>query len=659
MRLGVDVGGTFTDLVGWDEERGRAVVSKALNDVSGTTDGVLAAIEQAELTASSIVELIHGTTMVTNLLIERNAGEVGLICSKGFRDVLEIQLSWRERTFDLRYQKPAPLIPRRLRLEVAGRINSNGDELVPLDHEGVATAARQLLDEGVESIVVAFYNAYANPVHERTAGDLIRSIGRGVPVSLATDVDPRIGEYHRVSTAVLNAMAIPKMKAYESSLDALIDAPTYYMHSAGGMMPAREATERPIQLAFSGPAAGVLAGRSVALSTGFDNVITMDMGGTSCDVCLIWQGELRYKDHIDIDWGIPARIRSLAVHTVGAGGGSIASRDPGGALKVGPLSAGAVPGPVCYGRGGTQPTVTDANLVLGILSSETGLIGGQLELADDDAAKALEALGQQFGVTAHEVALAIHRMVNANMAQAIREITVRQGIDPRQCALIAFGGAGGQHAAGVAEELGIKDIVIPSNGSVLSAAGLLLADMEVSSQETSLMPAEQLESSVTEAAFVRITKDAIRRMGAADEEDLVSERYVSMRYVAQSHELVVPLMEDVREAVEVFESEHERLFGTRLGDPVEVVDLFVTVSLRARSVPDPALLSGSSLSRTAKVPARFVYLENGLVDVYPRSEVTAGIKGPCLLQEDNSVTFVPSTACVTRTEPHIVLKLLS
>lgn len=657
MRLGVDVGGTFTDLVGWDEEQGRAVVTKALNDESGTTGGVQAAIERAGANSSSIDELIHGTTMVTNLLIERNSGEVGLICSRGFRDLLEIQLSWRERTFDLAYQKPPPLIPRHLRLEIGGRIASTGSELEPLDQKEVAAVAIKLLDEGVESIVVALYNAYANPIHERTAGDIVRSLAGTVPVSIATEVDPRIGEYHRVSTAVLNAMAIPKMKAYAAALKALIQSPTYYMHSAGGMMPAKEATERPIQLAFSGPAAGVLAGRSVARSVGFDNIITMDMGGTSCDVCLIWDGELQYKDQIDIDWGIPARVRSLAVHTVGAGGGSIAWQDPGGALKVGPLSAGAVPGPVCYGRGGTKPTVTDANLALGILSSESGLIGGQLELSGEGAAEALDVLGERFGVEGNEVALAIHRMVNANMAQAIREITVRQGMDPRECALIAFGGAGGQHAAGVAEELGIKDIVIPSNGSVLSAAGLLLADLEVSAQETLLMPAEQLEGAVAEESFIRMRKDLIERLGVGDERNLVTERFVAMRYVAQSHEIMLPLSGGTRDAVEAFESEHERLFGTRLGDPVEVVDLFVTVSVRGRPMPDPASLSASGLRTKARTNPRFVHLEKAVVDVYPRNDVPAGTKGPCLLEEDNSVAFVPSSASVVRTEPHIVLEL--
>lgn len=659
MRLGVDVGGTFTDLVGWDPESGHVVISKALNDAVGTTRGISAAIEQAGIEASWVGELIHGTTMVTNLLIERNAGEVGLICSEGFRDLLEIQLSWRERTFDLAYKKTPPLIPRRLRLEVPGRIETNGEEQTPLDKDAVADAARKLVGAGVESIVVALYNAYVNPVHERIAAEVIRGITRVIPVILATDVDPRIGEYQRVSTAVLNAMAVPKMKSYASSLKTVVEAPTFYMHSAGGMMPAKEATDRPIQLAFSGPAAGVLAGRSVAQSVGFENAITMDMGGTSCDVCLIWGGELQYKDHIEVDWGIPARIRSLAVHTVGAGGGSIAWRDTGGALKVGPLSAGAAPGPVCYGRGGTDPTVTDANLVLGILSSESGLIGGQLELSAAAAVKAMAALGDRFDVSAQEIALAIHRMVNANMAQAIREITVRQGIDPRECALISFGGAGGQHSAGVAQELGITNVVIPSNGSVLSAAGLLMADLQVSSQETLLMPAEELDGPAAAEAFMRITNEAVQRLEASGRQDLVFERFVSMRYIAQSHEIVVPLVNDAKGKgmIEAFESEHERLFGTRLGDPVEVVDLYVTVTLQGKPTADQAILASSRLTSLGARSSRFVYLEDETVALYPRAGVEAGTEGPCLLEEDNSTAFVPSSAVVARTAPHIVLEL--
>jgi N-methylhydantoinase A len=657
MRLGVDVGGTFTDLVGWDPHTDRVVLGKALNDVSGTTDGIRDAIRQVGMDSEDITELIHGTTMITNLLIERNAGRVGLICSQGFRDLLEIQLSWRARTFDLGYLKSPPLIPRHLRLEVPGRMRSNGAEEIPLDKKAVAEAARSLVDAGVESVVVALYNSYANPAHERVAGEIVRSIVRGVPVTLATDVDARMGEYQRVSTAVLNATAVPRMRSYSSALGAILQTPTFYMHSAGGMMPAKEATERPIQLAFSGPAAGVLAGRSVASSLGFENAITMDMGGTSCDVCLIWNGELQYRDQIDVDWGIPARIRSLAVHTVGAGGGSVAWKDPGGALQVGPLSAGARPGPVCYGRGGTEPTVTDANLVLGIISSEAGLIGGQLELLDEEAGKALDALGQQFDVKAAEIALAIHRIVNANMAQAIREITVRQGIDPRDCVLVAFGGAGGQHAAGVAHELGIATVVFPTNGSLLSAAGLLLADLQVSAQETILAQLHDLDQESTREAFSRLIVEARARLELDESSDLVVERFASMRYVAQSHEIVVPLDEHFAGAAATFEAEHERLFGTRLGDPIEVVDLHVTASVKDRPNPDPSVLASPASPYASADSRRFVHLQGSEVSVLARDQVVDGTKGPCLLEEANSVVYVPAFGIIRIAHPHLVVEL--
>jgi N-methylhydantoinase A len=657
MRLGVDIGGTFTDLVAFDGDQSRVLVGKALNAAEGPASGLKTALESVDVEGAEVRELTHGTTLVTNLLIERSGATVGAICTRGFRDLLEIQLSWRSRTFDLRYEKTPSLVPRHLRVEVEGRIDSGGHEVEPIDEEGVEESVRRLLTDGVTSIVVALYNAYANPAHERQVEEIIRRVAPTIPITLSTVVDGRIGEYERASTAALNAIAVPRMRRYVDDLDAAIAAPIRYMHSAGGMLPSPEARARPIHLAISGPAAGVLAGREVARQLGRRNAITMDMGGTSCDVCLIWDDELRYRNQIEIDWGVPARIRSLAVHTVGAGGGSIAWSDAGGALRVGPRSAGAAPGPACYGRGGTEPTVTDANLMLGILSPEAGLLGGSLSLDVEASARVLEPLGEQFDVSADEVAGAIHSIVNANMAQAIREITVRQGIDPRACSLVAFGGAGPQHASGVAEELEINEVLIPVNGSVLSALGLLVADLQVSSQESVLLPLECLDSEEMEAALNSLADDALARIEVEAHDDLILQRFGGLRYVGQSHEVTVGLTGGAERVTEAFEAEHERLFGTRLGDPIEIVDVWVTVTKPCRVRPTPDDLAIESNSGDLRLRDRELRMAGGSVPVYSRSALSSELSGPCLVEERNSVTLVPANGRARSELSHLVVEL--
>jgi N-methylhydantoinase A len=545
MRLGIDVGGTFTDLVAYDATRRRLVVDKMLNHTGGSGVDVVDALKASAIEPAEVAEFTHGTTKVTNLLIERSGARVGLLCSRGFRDVLEIQLSFRERSFDIFYEKVAPLVPRHLRLEVRGRILASGGEAEPQDDSEIQTAIEALLADGIDSLAVALHNSYANPMHERHIQDVAMAIAPELPVSLSSTVDPRIGEYQRVSTCVLNALAVPTMQAYADDLRANLPFAALYMQSAAGVMPADEVRERPIHLAFSGPAAGVVAGREIARQLGFQNAITMDMGGTSFDVCLIWGDELVYRDQLDIDWGVPARVESLDLHTIGAGGGSICWRDSGGTLTVGPRSAGAIPGPVCYGRGGEEPTVTDANLVLGILSPD-GLLGGQLTLDKERATEAFRRLGAAFDVSAEEAARGAYAIVNANMAQAIRTITVEKGIDPRDCALVAFGGAGPQHAATVAELLGMRNVVIPAETSVLSALGLLTADVRLTAVRTLLRPLAALGSGEVEEVFRQLEAEATNRMnvGPAGDEPLSISRHVGLRYVGQSHEVPLRLLSE-------------------------------------------------------------------------------------------------------------------
>jgi N-methylhydantoinase A len=403
----------------------------------------------------------------------------------------------------------------------------------------------------------------------------------------------------------------------------------------------------------------VLAAREVARELGRRNVITMDMGGTSCDVSLIWDDQLRLREQVDIDWGIPARVRTLDVQTVGAGGGSIAWQDPGGALRIGPRSAGAVPGPACYGGGGTEPTVTDANLALGILSP-AGLLGGGLPLSEDAALAALERVGKQFDVSALEVARAIHTTVSANMAQAIREVTVQRGIDPRDCVLVAFGGAGPQHATAVAAELEITDVIVPRNASVLSAVGLLTANLEVTAARTVLRPVEFLDTPEAEQVFVRLGDSTRERLAGALSGDVTVTRYGGLRYTGQSHEIGMELAADAASTIARFGEEHRRLFGSQLDAPVEIVDLWVTLTAmqqRREAVFGDVASDAASEPRAANQGLRDVPLAGDAIPTHARASMREPQPGPCLIEETNSMTYVPPGAHAEIRHGHLVITL--
>lgn len=655
MRVGCDIGGTFTDLIAVEPGGGGLLVGKALNSGYGATGGLGDALEQAGVEPGSVTELTHGTTTVTNLLIERTGAKVGLVTTRGFRDVLEIQLSFRQRTFDGHYTKTPPVIPRGRRLEIGGRIDQHGAELEPLDMNEVATVLERLRDDGVEALAVSLYNAYANPEHERTVAKLWAEVAPGLPVTCATDVDPRMGEYERVSTAVLNASAVPRMQFYVEEISEMLGTPTLYMHSAGGVLGPGDASEHPIELAFSGPAGGVLAGREVGAALGIDDLITLDMGGTSCDVCLIRGGEVRERESFEVAWGVPARIRSLDINTVGAGGGSIAWCDGGGALRVGPRSAGARPGPACYGRGGEEPTVTDANLALGIIP-EAGLLDGKVGLDREAAERALATVGESFGIDATGLARAIHRSVNANMAQAVREITVRHGHDPRECALVAFGGAGPQHGAGVARELGISKVIVPAHSSLLSAVGLLAADVRVSATRTLLIPVEEIGGTPAQEAFDQLVEEAVQRLADIETDEVLVERWAGLRYRDQWHEVALPVGADVEDLVVRFEDGHERRFGTRLGAPVEVVDVWVTAIAPRVDLP-PSWSTVGSAAEGGETPLRELLLHDATVPVLePGAIGPEPIPGPCLVEEGMTVTVVPPGGTVRRLEGHQLLE---
>jgi N-methylhydantoinase A len=646
-RVGVDIGGTFTDLVVLDEITGAVERTKTLTTPRSPEDGFLQAVADRQIKLDDVAHFLHGTTLVTNLIIERTGAKVGLITTKGFRDVLEIQRSYRDELYNLQWDKPKALVPRHLRLTIDERVDAHGAVLRAADVAETRAVVQRLLDLGVEAIAICLLNAYANPVNEMALARVVREMAPNIALSLSSEVDPRIREYERVSTTTLNAYAMPRMHRYMSRLDQALqrNEGIKYMHSGGGVIPSATAERFPIQLLYSGPAAGVLAGRFLAATLGVPNVCTIDMGGTSLDACLIRDGEPDSRDTIEVEWGIPARTQSIDIHSIGAGGGSIVWFDAGGALRIGPESAGSDPGPACYGRGGIKPTVTDANLVLGILNPD-GLLGGKLRLDRAKAEAALRPIADKFGVSVEEAATGVYRIVTASVAEAIREVTVKRGTDPRDFALVAFGGAGGQHAAEVAREMEMKSVIFPRNASTFSAFGLLTADLKNSVAKSLMIALSRASAAKVEEDYRELEGDA-RRFLDNDEtalERVYVDRWADVRYIGQSHEVSVPVRPehlDLDTIYADFERLHERFYGTKLEDAAEIVNIRVTVTgqvprLKATPFrPDEV--------RTAPTGERQTAFSKESAPVFWRDGLPPGWRheGACLIEEVDSVIYIP------------------
>jgi N-methylhydantoinase A/oxoprolinase/acetone carboxylase beta subunit len=545
-RIASDTGGTFTDLV---------TDSGEILKVPSTPDDPGEAVRRGvtELAAGRPGVLAHGTTVATNALLERRGARVALVTTTGFADVIEIARQDRPSLYDQRADRPEPLVPRSLRFEVVERLDADGRELVAVD----PTSLPDVPDD-VEAVAVCLLHADLDPSHEVVVAAALRTVGHDVTAS--HEVSPEFREYERTVTTVMNAYLRPRCRAYLDGLGSDADE-VLVMASAGGLVPAADGAERPVALLLSGPAGGVLAGASAASANGYPDAITFDMGGTSTDVCLVLDGRPEPAAEREVA-GLPARQPSIDVHTIGAGGGSIAHIDVGGALLVGPQSAGARPGPACYGHGGLLPTVTDANLVAGHISHDAELPGiGRLDLGA--AERALAAAG----LDAHGV-LAV---VNANMVQALRKVSVERGVDPRQLALVAFGGAGPLHACALADELDMPCVIVPARAGVLSAVGILAAPRQVDLVRSWPRP---LDHEGVDARRAALADEAARELGTAD--DIEVTTWLDCRYEGQSHELGVS-------SIDEFHIEHRRRNGyARPDHPVEVI------AVRARaSQPSP------------------------------------------------------------------------
>lgn len=628
VHVGIDTGGTFTDLiaVGDDGVRTHKVLSTPDDPARAVLQGV------RELLADRVADVItYGTTVATNALLERRGAHVVLLTTAGFEDVLEIGRQNRPALYALEPQRVEPLVGRADRIGVAERLDHNGVALVPLTRRELRRVASLLRRRKPDAVAVCLLHAYVDGGHERWLGELADELG--IPCTLSHELVGEHREYERTSTTVINAYVAPVMRAHLGQLrDALPAGELRVMQSNGGAIGADLAAREAVRTALSGPAAGVIGARHAAADLGVERLITFDMGGTSSDVSLLDGGP-----GFRTDWRIgdlPVKVPAIDIHTVGAGGGSIAYLDPGGALKVGPRSAGADPGPACYGRG-TAPTVTDANVIAGRLVVDS-FLGGRMPLDRERAATAVAQLGRGTGLSVEAAAAGILRVVNASMERAIRTISVERGHDPREYALVAFGGAAGQHACELAEGLSIRRVIVPTNPGLLSACGCVGAD----TQRDRVVSVRQVDPPLSR---LRRTIAGLRREAARGLRDaeISFVEVADIRYVGQSHEVPVAFGDDL---VSRFHAEHARLFG--YSEPkrsVEIVNLRVTghvagaSRLREAASPSP---TRSPRTRTQRVLVAGEWLE---APIHARSDrpPRAGIVGPALICEFSATTFVP------------------
>jgi N-methylhydantoinase A len=683
-RVGIDIGGTFTDLV-LLAAGGRALTVKVPStpdDYSrGIALGLAQAMSQHGIAGADLAEVVHGTTVATNALLERRGVRTGLITTEGFRDVLEIRRLRMPRLYDLTWQKPQALAARADRVEVSERIDHKGRVVRPLNEASVKAAIDKLLKNGVEAVAVSLINAYVDGRHERRIAELLHQRAPGLPVCLSSEILPEIKEYERTSTTVVNAYLLPVVGRYLRALVAALEglgirAPLRVMQSNGGAMGAEAASARPIHIIESGPAAGVVGAAEIAARLGHADVLTFDMGGTTAKAAMIEGGRFDRVGELDVGAGINYAARLLKgggyhvsvpaidIAEVGAGGGSLVRIDAGGALAVGPDSAGAVPGPVCYGQGNETPTVTDANAVLGLVNPEY-LVGGELKLDAGAAAAAIEArIAGPLGLGLDEAAWGVHRVANAVMARALRAVSSERGRDPRRFALMAFGGNGPVHAATLARLLDIKTILVPPVAGVFSALGLLFPASEHHHVRTFKHDLAVLTAKDVEAGFRALAAEGARELGAEGygAASIEIERHADLRYRGENTSLTVPAPAGgdlIGGLAAAFAAEHERTYGYRSDEePVELVNLRLIARGLAAEARVPAGLAVETARETARAAAggrRGVYFgpAHGRIEtpVVGRAEIgLAARPGPLIVEEYDSTTVVPPGCAVRRVD---------
>ena len=664
LAIGVDIGGTFTDIVGVTTDGQLMFVKVSTtpgNLVEGVRHGVEKLLQQGHCSPDQVTRFIHGTTVATNAILERKGAVIGLLATEGLEDVLDMGRQRRSRMYDLdmRPETPGFLAPRRRRIGIHERIDGNGQVVIPLDEVQVVDAVRSLRARyGIQAVAVCYLFSFKNPVHEWRTRDLIQAILPEVRISLSCAVNPTYREYERTCLTAFDAYLRPVVEGYIQQLERAlagmgIGAGLHVMQSRGGVTSARIAIDRPVTLVLSGPAAGVLGGAFAAERSGYTHAITLDMGGTSCDVALVQDGRPLFSSAGRIG-PYPLRLPMIDISTIGAGGGSLAWLDAGGGLHVGPQSAGSEPGPVCYGRGGTEATVTDASLLLGYLNPHS-FAAGEMTLDYDAAVHALEKVAKPLSLSPLDAAYGIHRVVNARMADQIRLVSVRRGYDPRHFALVLLGGAGPVHGGILAAELAIPTVIVPETPGVLSALGLLVANIEHEQAMTLGLHGRDVTVEVLARAFEPLEGQCWRRMQGdhVAPEQVTILRSAEVRYVGQSYELEVPIDGPLDAAVigrieAAFHTQHERVYGhSNPGSAVEIVNLravFVaplSKPLLSRERPEGDVRSAQTGVRRAYF-GRYVGVMETTIYARERLPVGGTILGPAIVEQaDSTVVIYP------------------
>ena len=661
-RIGIDVGGTFTDVTLLNAQTGKChtyKLSSTPQDQSiAIMNGARAVLEENGVEAAQVSYFGHGTTVATNMIIERKGAKTALITTSGFRDILEIGRQTRPSLYNLFEDKPETLIKRSLRREVSERVTSDATVLQKADLEEIKKVLVELKEEGIEALAICFLFSYLNDGNERIAEGCVKGILSDVYCSVSSSILPEFREFERLSTTVINAYLGPKMKQYIHNLQLRVQelgipVEPYITQSNGGVMSIRSTIETPVQTALSGPSAGVVGAMYVSRFAGFSNLITYDMGGTSTDVSLVADGVAEYTTKRKI-CGLPSGVPMIDVHAVGAGGGSIAYIDSGGALKVGPESAGAMPGPACYGLGGENPVVTDANLVLGRINPKH-FLGGRMKIEAKHAEKAIEQkIANTMGLSLQQAAAGIVSVVNSNMARAIRVITVERGYNPSDFVLVAYGGAGPLHAVQLAQDMGIKTVMVPPSPGTLCALGLLTADIKKSYVKTALLKYDEASSEQINSLFAPLIEQGNEWLESEKvaKEDRRFRNVVEMRYIGQNYELQVEVPERIDDKAfeqikQGFFREHEKNYGYyNPNSPVQFVN-FRTEAIGLVKKPELTRIEAHQGGLdSALLDTRDVYFEKtGAIrcPVYDRAKLGSleSAQGPCIVEQMDSTTVIP------------------
>ncbi|MCZ6678517.1 MAG: hydantoinase/oxoprolinase family protein [Candidatus Poribacteria bacterium] len=653
--IGIDTGGTFTDLIAISAD-GSVRVAKHPSTPDAPMRAFLGVLEKSEIPFAEIERIVHGTTVATNAILQRTGANVMYVTTAGFEDIPFIQRINRKKAYDLHWLKPQPLVKRRNCLGVTERINAQGAIVVPLTAAALADLKTKievrLRNEAVEAIAVCLLFSYINPAHELEVGRFLLETFPDIEVSLSHRVAPIWREYERSSTLLADAFIKPLIQNYCHDIASALETngvsgPCSFLKSDGGTTLLANAPERPVDILLSGLAGGIVGGKYFAQMAGFQNAITLDMGGTSCDVGLVIDGEQQFTTAFEIEWGLPVAIPIIEVRTLGAGGGSIAWIDKGGMLNVGPQSAGAVPGPACYGTGGTQPTVTDANLVLGRLNPEF-FLGGELPLYPTLAEEAIEKLATQIGVSPQEAAMAIVEIADENMTNAIRLLTIERGIDPRDFVLVAFGGAGPLHALAIVKKLGMQTVVVPPHPGLCSAFGAAISELRVEKVHTFAARDLDVTDSDLRERFSPMRQEAREEI---DREGMRGEPretlFISMRYYQQNYEQDIEYRpeEGLTGAISRFHERHHQFYGYHFEDEtIELVHLKVSISEAAHH---PKINLAIATENVQHNDPRLVYesaTDAVRMSVYRRGSLSVGSRfsGPAVIEEVDSTTFVPS-----------------